>query len=99
MRQKSWRKILIIISLNYLLVIVLFLWLLLPKVDNTSYKLTNNLQLPVYSKVKVKDLITSMKGKVITNKTINTDKLGEQEVTFIYKSDKGQKNWENLKLK
>lgn len=98
MRQKSWRKILIIISLNYLLVIVLFLWLLLPKVDNTSYKLTNNLQLPVYSKVKVKDLITSMKGKVITNKTINTDKLGEQEVTFIYKSDKGKKKLGKFKI-
>lgn len=98
MRQKGWRKILIIISLNYLLVIVLFLWLLLPKVDNTSYKLTNNLQLPVYSKVKVKDLITSMKGKVITNKTINTDKLGEQEVTFIYKSDKGQKKLGKFKI-
>ncbi len=98
MRQKSWRKILIILSLNYLLVIVLFLWLLLPKVDNTSYKLTNNLQLPVYSKVKVKDLITSMKGKVITNKTINTDKLGEQEVTFIYKSDKGQKKLGKFKI-
>lgn len=98
MRQKGWRKILIIISLNYLLVIVLFLWLLLTKVDNTSYKLTNNLQLPVYSKVKVKDLITSMKGKVITNKTINTDKLGEQEVTFIYKSDKGQKKLGKFKI-
>jgi len=99
MRQKGWRKILIIIGLNYPLVIVLFLWLLLPKVDNTSYKLINNLQLPVYSNVKVKDLITSLKGKVITNKTINTDKLGEQEITFIYKSDKGKKNLANLKLK
>ena len=37
-----------------------------------------NLKIPVYSKVKVKDLIASIDGKVITNKTLNTEELGKQ---------------------
>ena len=39
-----------------------------------------NLKVPVYSKLKVKDLIASIDGKVVTNKTLNTEELGKQEV-------------------
>lgn len=54
--------------------------------DNNNYTLVDNLKLPVYSKVSVKDLIKTINGKIITNKTINTNNLGKQEVSFIYET-------------
>ena len=79
-------KIRIIILLGLLLITTGTAWLIMlpPKVDNSGYTLIENLKIPVYSDIKVKDLITSVGGKVITNKTINTEKLGEQDISFIY---------------
>src|SRR5699024_8745686 len=57
-----------------------------PEIDNTGYTLIENLKVSVYSKVKVKDLIASIDGKVVTNKTLNTEELGKQEVSFVYKN-------------
>ena len=82
------KKIIIISSLGAFLIIlgVVISILVPPEIDNTGYTLIENLKVPVYSKVKVKDLITSIEGKVITNKTLNTEKLGKQEVSFVYKN-------------
>ena len=84
--KKKNIKIIIIAIIGIILIITGCVWIVLlpPKVDNSGYTLIENLKIPVYSDIKVKDLITSVEGKVITNKTINTEKLGEQEVSFVY---------------
>ena len=86
------KKIIIISSLGaFLIVLGVAISLLAPaEIDNTGYTLIENLKVPVYSKLKVKDLIASIDGKVITNKTLNTEELGKQEVSFVYK-DKNNK--------
>ena len=86
------KKIIIISSLGAFLIIlgVVISILVPPEIDNTGYTLIENLKVPVYSKLKVKDLIASIDGKVITNKTLNTEELGKQEVSFVYK-DKNNK--------
>ena len=86
------KKIIIISSLGAILIVlgVVISLLAPPEIDNTGYTLIENLKVPVYSKVKVKDLIASIDGKVITNKTLNTEELGKQEVSFVYK-DKNNK--------
>ena len=82
------KKIIIISSLGAFLIVlgVVISLLAPPEIDNTGYTLIENLKVSVYSKVKIKDLITSIEGKVITNKTLNTEKLGKQEVSFVYEN-------------
>lgn len=82
------KKIIIISSLGAFLIIlgVVISILVPPEIDNTGYTLIENLKVPVYSKLKVKDLIASIDGKVVTNKTLNTEELGKQEVSFVYKN-------------
>ena len=82
------KKIIIISSLGAFLIVlgVAISLLAPPEIDNTGYTLIENLKVPVYSKLKVKDLIASIDGKVVTNKTLNTEELGKQEVSFVYKN-------------
>ena len=84
--KKKNIKIIMIAIIGIILIVTGCVWIVLlpPKVDNSGYTLIENLKIPVYSDIKVKDLISSVEGKVITNKTINTEKLGEQEVSFVY---------------
>ncbi len=49
--------------------------------------LITNLNIEVYSEVKLKDLITSINGELINNKTINTNELGKQTISFEYIND------------
>ena len=72
------KKIIIISSLGAFLIVlgVVISLLAPPEIDNTGYTLIENLKVSVYSKVKVKDLIASIDGKVVTNKTLNTEELG-----------------------
>ena len=55
-------------------------------------KLVDNLEIEVYSNIKLKDLIKTINGKIIKNKKINTTKLGKQEIKFEYINE------ENLKV-
>ena len=86
------KKIIIISSLGAFLIVlgVVISLLAPPEIDNTGYTLIENLKVPVYSKVKVKDLIASIDGKVITNKTLNTEELGKQEVSFVYENEENK---------
>lgn len=52
----------------------------------------DNLDVEVYSDIKLKDLIKSINGKLITNKKINTEKIGNKEITFKYINE------ENIKV-
>lgn len=61
-----------------------FSFLFRVKLDNSGFVLKDKLQVEVYSKVKVKDFITSIDGKVIKEDKIDTTKLTKEEVTFLY---------------
>ena len=52
----------------------------------------DNLDIEVYSEVKLKDLIKNINGKLIKNEKINTEKIGKREIIFKYIND------ENIKV-
>ena len=92
--EEKKKKIIILIIIIILVLLVSGIILILslpPKVDNTLFTLKKDLNIPVYSKQTVKDCIESIEGKVITNKKINTEELGKQEVSFIYENLEGKK--------
>ena len=59
--------------------------------DNTGFTLIDELDADVYSKKKVSDYIKNIKGKLIENKNIDTEELGEREITFLYYNERKQK--------
>ena len=48
-------------------------------------------EVEVFSNVKLKDLISTINGKIVDNKKIDTTKIGKQEITFHYITDKNIK--------
>ena len=50
-------------------------------------ELIDNLDIEVYSDLKLKDLIKSINGKLIKNKKINTKEIGKKEIKFKYIND------------
>ena len=50
-------------------------------------KLANNLDIEVYSDIKISDLIKKINGKIIDNNKINTNKIGKKEINFKYIND------------
>lgn len=92
--MKDIQKVIIVVLLLILVVIVsLFLYNNYRiKYAKINVKTIENLNIDVYSKVKLKDLIKSMNGKLIKNKTINTTKIGKQPIKFEYIND------ENIKV-
>lgn len=88
------RKILIAAIIAGIILIVIGNILLIRtnfKLDTSGYQLVDNLKVEVYSKKKISDFISSINGKLLTNKKINTEKLGMQEINFIYENEKGKK--------
>ena len=59
--------------------------------DNTGFILKDNLDVSVYSNLKISDLIKSMDGKLLTDEIINTDSLGLKKVSFIYVNKENKK--------
>ena len=55
-------------------------------------ELIDNLDIEVYSDIKLKDLIKNINGKLIENKKINTKKIGKKEINFKYINE------ENIKV-
>ena len=92
--MKNIKKIITIILLLLILIIIsLFLYndyrVKHAKID---VKTVDNLDIEVYSEVKLKDLIKSINGKLLKNETINTKKTGKQTIKFEYIND------ENIKV-
>ena len=50
-------------------------------------ELIDNLDIEVYSDLKLKDLIKSINGKLIKNRKINTKEIGKKEIKFKYIND------------
>lgn len=59
--------------------------------DNTGFILKDNLDVSVYSNLKISDLIKSMDGKLLTDEIINTDSLGLKKVSFVYVNKENKK--------
>lgn len=90
--NKKKIEILIIIFIGIILITsgIILMIPKTPKLDTSGYQLIKNRKVEVYSKVKVKDLIKSIDGKVVTNKKINTEKLGKKEIKFVYENKDGK---------
>ena len=90
------KKILIPIIILSLLIIGLILFLIIKqliwnyKVEHAEKRvILNNTKLHVFEKVKVKTLIEEINGKLTTNPTIDTTKIGKHIVKFKYTTDEG----------
>ncbi len=59
------------------------------RIDHATIEVTlqDNLNIEVYSKVKLKDLIKSINGKLLKNTSIDTKKLGKKTISFQYIND------------
>ncbi|MCI8547263.1 MAG: hypothetical protein HFJ38_00090 [Bacilli bacterium] len=67
-------------------------------VDNTLFVLKKDLDAEVYSKKKISEYISSIKGKIIEDKKINTERLGEQNIRFLYYDKKKRKKIGTFKI-
>ena len=87
------KKIILIVIIGTLFLILGIILIITsePKVDASGYTLIDDLKIDVYSKKKVNDLIKKLDGKLLTNNKIDTEKLGKQEIKFIYKNKDGKK--------
>ena len=98
--KKNIKKILPIIS--SILLIALFLIMYNDyRVKHAKIKveLVDNLDVQVYSDIKLKNLIKKINGKLITNKKINTKKIGEQKISFKYINEEKIKVSYSFKVK
>ena len=59
------------------------------RIDNAVIvvELADNLEVDVFSEIKLSDLVKSVNGKEFKDRVINTKKVGPQEVTFKYIND------------
>ena len=87
------KKIILIVIIGTLFLILGIILIITrePKVDTSGYTVIDDLKIDVYSKKKVNDLIKKLDGKLLTNSKIDTEKLGKQEIKFIYENKDGKK--------
>ena len=87
MKKLSKKKVIIeiIVFLIIALIIVFVIYLNVRIVDdNSGFTLKDDLTAEVYSDVKVKDYIDTIQGDILSFDSIDTEKLGKQEISFIY---------------
>lgn len=92
--MKKLIKIIFITILITLIVLSSYLLYKSYRIKHAKIKveLIDNLDIEIYSEIKLKDLIKNINGKLIENKKINTKKLGKKEINFKYINE------ENLKV-
>ena len=77
--------IIILLILSILSILSIFLYRNYKiKTATIKVNLVDNLKIEVYSKVRLKDLIKNINGKLEKNFLIDTKKIGEQEIAFNY---------------
>lgn len=89
-RLKTPYKRLLFILILFL--IVFFIVLLILNIYNNyrikhaliNVELQDNLEVEVYSKIKISDLIKNINGTIIDDNTINTSIIGKKEINFQY---------------
>ena len=87
--KKPYKRLLFAIIV--FLIVFFFVFLFLNIYNNYRIKhalihieLKNDLNVEVYSKIKINDLITKINGELIEDKEINTTRLGKQQIQFEY---------------
>ena len=87
--KKPYKRILFVFIL--FLIIFFIILVLLSFYNNYRVKhalinveLIDNLNIEVYSKIKISDLIKNINGQIIEDKEIKTTKLGKKEINFEY---------------
>ena len=91
MKKKIIIISIIVFSVIFLVVGGLFLyrWYQQYRIDNAEIivELSNNLNIDVYSDVKLSDLIISINGELVDDFIINTNKVGTKHIEFKYVND------------
>lgn len=59
--------------------------------DNSGFTLKENVNAEVYSKVEVSDFLETIEGKIVEEDSIDTEELGEQEISFVYLNKENKK--------
>ena len=91
LKIKKYRRI-IIISLIAVLLLIFSIELyayIRVKTAKIEVKLVSNLKIEFNEEVKISDLISSINGEILSNKAIDTTKLGKQTISFKFKNDDG----------
>ena len=86
------KKIIIIVSIFIALIFFTFIGIKLYhkwQIAHATIKvdLIDNLNIEVYSEIKLKDLIKNINGKLEKNTKIDTTELGKKEISFNYIND------------
>lgn len=91
--KRSMIVILFILLIGIILSIILFNHFKDKEIpiDNENYTLISDLNIEVYSDVKVSDMIDTINGKIYEDNIIDTNELGVKEIEFIYENKKGRK--------
>lgn len=102
--KKKFNKIIITIVIILIILIITSLVIYLNNRivdDNSGFTLKENLQTEVYTKSNVEDYINTIEGKILKQDKINTNKLGKQDITFIYlnKDNKKRKGTFQIEIK
>lgn len=97
--MKKRTILLIIISIIIVLIGSIFLYKYIQiKTAKVEIKYIDNLNIEVYSSVKVSDIIKSINGKIINDYKIDTKSLGHKEIKFEYVNDDNIKIKQNVKI-
>ena len=56
-------------------------------IDNTSFTLVDDLNVNIYSVADASDFVEQIDGEIISSDEIDTTRLGEQTVSFLYPKD------------
>lgn len=91
--KRSWLVALLVFLFLILLSIILFVYFFnrdIP-IDNESYVLIDDLNVEVYSEIKLSSLIKNIEGEILEDTLINTNKLGLKKIEFLYENSKGRK--------
>ena len=97
------KKVLILVSLFVFLVLLsLLLYIYFDnklKDDNSKFSLIDDLSIEVYEDVNVNHFIKDLDGKIVKNKKINTNKIGNKKISFIYLNSRGKKRRGTFSIK
>ena len=87
------KKKIIIIIIVLIIAITLLLIYLNNRIidDNSGFTLKDNLKAEVYTKANIQDYIKTIEGKIISQDKINTNKIGKQNLSFIYLNKNNKK--------
>ena len=101
-KEKNKKRNIIVILIITIIIVTLLLIYLNNRIvdDNSGFTLKKNLKAEVYSEIKVQNFIKNIEGKILSEDKIDNERLGKQEVSFIYlnKDDKKRRGTFTIKI-